>query len=412
MRYMVPEIIYRCFLSRHSPAWVKRPAGYLKNRLYRKSFKSEIEKGREGLGNTHIEDFERVVKEVKGWLIRSIQNTPDHGSSAYYSFWGRWKGSYPETTGYLITTFLDYAESENDQDLYAYAVKMGEWLLSIQLECGAWQGLQVDDKKMSPVAFNTAMILDGLSCLARKTGDHRYLDSLEKGAAWLVRTQDSAGCWSANNFRGRKCTYNALMAANLCKANVLLKNTTVEEAARRQLDWVVAQVNDNFIDNCDVDLEGKYPLMHYIGYTLEGLLRSGLILQDNSFIEITRPVLDSLYEVVMKSKLLYGRYDSNWENKVPWICLTGTSQVSICFCLAGTYWQNDKYIDAAAKLNRLVARTVNLTSPDDGIRGGIGGSFPIDGGYQNYQYVNWAAKFFLDACLLEKKSTRREINNQ
>jgi hypothetical protein len=40
-------------------------------------------------------------------------------------------------------------------------------------------------------------------------------------------------------------------------------------------------------------------------------------------------------------------------------------------------------------------------------RGGIKGSFPVDGSYGKFQYLNWACKFFIDSHLLEQ-DVRRE----
>jgi hypothetical protein len=36
------------------------------------------------------------------------------------------------------------------------------------------------------------------------------------------------------------------------------------------------------------------------------------------------------------------------------------------------------------------------------IRGGVKGSFPVSGDYNPYEYLNWAAKFFIDSHLLER----------
>jgi hypothetical protein len=58
------------------------------------------------------------------------------------------------------------------------------------------------------------------------------------------------------------------------------------------------------------------------------------------------------------------------------------------------------YQDAASRGIDYVRRTIQL-HPEPGISGGIRGSFPIDGGYTRFQYPNWAAKFFIDAQLLE-----------
>ena len=42
------------------------------------------------------------------------------------------------------------------------------------------------------------------------------------------------------------------------------------------------------------------------------------------------------------------------------------------------------------------------------IAGGVKGSFPVSGGYGPYEYLNWAAKFFVDANLLE--ASVKELN--
>jgi hypothetical protein len=37
----------------------------------------------------------------------------------------------------------------------------------------------------------------------------------------------------------------------------------------------------------------------------------------------------------------------------------------------------------------------------DGVNGGVKGSFPVDGAYNPYMYLNWAAKFLIDSNRLE-----------
>ncbi|HET9789052.1 MAG TPA: hypothetical protein VFP47_18085, partial [Pyrinomonadaceae bacterium] len=41
-------------------------------------------------------------------------------------------------------------------------------------------------------------------------------------------------------------------------------------------------------------------------------------------------------------------------------------------------------------------------------RGAIKGSFPVSGQYGQYQYPNWACKFFIDSHLLESKIRKVE----
>jgi hypothetical protein len=44
-------------------------------------------------------------------------------------------------------------------------------------------------------------------------------------------------------------------------------------------------------------------------------------------------------------------------------------------------------------------RTQDCTSPNGGLRGGIRGSFPVNGAYGRYRVLNWATKFFVDALM-------------
>ena len=58
------------------------------------------------------------------------------GSRAYYSrlynpFFG-WSRTYPETTGYIIPTFLTYGEKFEKETVIYKTIEMADWLLSIQ----------------------------------------------------------------------------------------------------------------------------------------------------------------------------------------------------------------------------------------------------------------------------------------
>jgi len=51
-----------------------------------------------------------------------------------------------------------------------------------------------------------------------------------------------------------------------------------------------------------------------------------------------------------------------------------------------------------------------LDNVEAGIRGGLPGAWPIDGGYSIYSYVNWAAKYFADA-LVEARVAREWLDD-
>ena len=62
----------------------------------------------------------------------------------------------------------------------------------------------------------------------------------------------------------------------------------------------------------------------------------------------------------------------------------------------------NRYLDAALLANAFVRKTIRMDGSPDEV-GGVQGSYPSWGDYCTYQYVNWAAKFTLDANMLEER---------
>ena len=99
--------------------------------------------------------------------------------------------------------------------------------------------------------------------------------------------------------------------------------------------------------------------------------------------------------------ILPGRLDSNWRGAVPWVCLTGSSQIAHCWLTLYQLTGDARYRDAAYAANRYVRRTIKVEGPPE-TRGAVKGAFPVSGEYFPYQYPNWACKFSVDSNLLEK----------
>ena len=64
--------------------------------------------------------------------------------------------------------------------------------------------------------------------------------------------------------------------------------------------------------------------------------------------------------------------------------------------------KDEKLMNAALKSNNFMKTVQNLSSLNPGIKGGIPGAYPIYGWYAPFAYPNWAAKFFIDALMLEE----------
>ena len=96
---------------------------------------------------------------------------------------------------------------------------------------------------------------------------------------------------------------------------------------------------------------------------------------------------------------LPGRLDAKWSPQSNWDCVTGNAQLSIAWLRAYTIRKNTKYQSAARNAIEFIKRSQNLEHSNPGFRGGVKGSFPFDGLYGQYEFLNWAAKFFCDALL-------------
>ena len=67
--------------------------------------------------------------------------------------------------------------------------------------------------------------------------------------------------------------------------------------------------------------------------------------------------------------------------------------------------QVNKYIYNLCKeeqfwTNRFVRKSIKIAHSED-YSGGVQGSYPVNGDYGYYEQLNWAAKFYVDAQLLE-----------
>src|SRR5262249_3862021 len=128
---------------------------------------SERRKDHEGLPDFDP-GIERAVNEAVAWLGRAQDRsrTRDGGVARHYSLVDGWGSSYPETTGYIVPTLLNVARilgGDAGEDARERARRMLDWLVSIQLPEGGFQGGMIDQTPVVPVTFNTGQILLGLA---------------------------------------------------------------------------------------------------------------------------------------------------------------------------------------------------------------------------------------------------------
>jgi len=344
-----------------------------------------------------------VLVEVMGWLCRAQDCTKfaDGGVARDYSLVRGWAASYPETTGYIVPTFLAYADRTGDERYRERGRRMIDWLVSIQLPGGGFQGGTVEARPVVPVTFNTGQILLGLASGVQHFGDYR--EPMRRAADWLVDTQDEDGCWRRfpTPFAepGEK-VYETHVAWGLLEAARVEPARGYQEAAIRNVRWAIGSQRPNgWLDRCCLDSPAA-PLTHTLGYALRGIIEAYRYTGDPEFLAAARRTSDGLVGVFGVDGYLPGRLRADWSPDASWVCLTGTAQIAHCLLLLYEFTQDERYVTCGLRANAFVRRTVDVEGAPE-VRGGVKGSEPTSAPYGRYEYLNWAAKFLADSLMFE-----------
>jgi hypothetical protein len=345
------------------------------------------------------------LQATMAWLCAAQDATSVGGVSAFYDLRaGTWGPPYPETTGYIIPTFFDYAQYCGDDAFRTRAVRMANWLMSLQLPGGAFPiGPLWPDWERAPLVFDTGQIIHGLVRVFEETQRDDFLISARLAGNWLVENQDSDGAWRKFTSLGIVHTYNVRTAWSLLRLHQVYPNQHLREAAIRNLAWAIQDQDDDGWFRNAYFRPGEPPLTHTIAYTIEGLLESGILLQDQRIIQAARKAADALCQRQEKDGFLRARYGHGWSSDLRWSCLTGEAQMAILWQRLFQISGDRAYLHAADRTNTYVKKAHNRVSQKPGVSGGLAGSHPIYADYEPYRYLNWAAKFFADSLLLSIK---------
>jgi len=383
---------------------------YKSSAIYNAAAKRERQREVRSMGGA-VGENSTHLREAVSWLERAQDATPDRGVARGYSVgWTAhmnikgWQPSYPETTGYIIPTFFDCAEYLSDPGLASRAIEMADWEIDMQLDSGAVRGGTIVDTP-SPAVFNTGQVILGWLRCFEETKDDKYLLAAGRAAVFLLEAQDDDGAWRKSNSRFAKTTsttYNARVGWALILYGQRSGNDEYVAAGKRSLEYTMSQqlANGWFENNCLVNPLAS--LTHTICYATEGLLGGYDALGDPLYLARAVRVADQIIERIQDDGCLSGQFDRNWVAKTSWSCLTGNAQLAALTLRLYAHIGEIKYRSAAHKLLDFLKRTQNCISDDPGLRGGVKGSYPFDGGYGCNELLNWATKFFIDALLLEE----------
>ena len=315
---------------------------------------------------TAIEDpgIETSVTAALDWLGTAQDNSlsSDGGIARDYSLVSGWRASYPETSGYIVPTMLRGLPGRANEVCRARARAVLDWLVSIQLDGGGFQGGVIGQTPVVPVTFNTGQILIGLACGVRELGEE-YRASMRGAADWLVRTQDEDGAWRSHPTPFAKAgekAYETHVAWGLLEAAREEPARGYAEAALRNIRWALTKQRENgwFADCCLND--ASRPLTHTIGYALRGIVEGFRFSRDHTLLDAALLTAKGAMSALRTNGFLPGRFNPNWTGAARWACLTGSAQIAHCWLLLYQLTGDAAFLDASRRTNAYLRGRVRV----------------------------------------------------
>jgi len=358
-------------------------------------------------GKALATDSDRRQHAAVQWIVAAQDAVGSGVSLGYFPCdkTSTWHPSYPETTGYIISTLLRYTARYNVEDIRKRALDMAVWEANIQMPNGAVQGGPfVPGTEQTPCAFNTGMVLDGWCSAYEVTKDSQLFDAARRAANFLVGDLDHDGYFRTNGqfvSAAKIKTYNCLCAWSMYRFGELAQEPDYQVEAIRVVEAALRQQHKNgwFANNCLTRPEA--PLLHTIGYTLQGILEVGILANREDFIRAVRLGVEPLLANISADGFLHGRFYSDWKPASFCCCLTGSAQLAVVCYRLHQHTAEPVYRYFADVLVSFLKHQQQLDSECTQINGALAGSFPIFGEYMTGSYPNWATKYFLDALLLQ-----------
>jgi hypothetical protein len=385
-------------------AWVKGHPAFLLSQ----SFDHERNATRGFTDEDHL-------RAAAQWLTAAQDSQSDGGIAGRYQLGRGWTSSYPETTGYIVPTFLALSRALPQAGFRRRAERAVQFLLSVQLPEGGFPGLEIADNRVTPSVFNTGQILHGLMAWHRETGDEEARIAAERAVQWLLGLQDPDGAFRRYFYEDRASTYSAYLACRLAEWGDYAADRAALAAASRHLDWTLAhRMPNDWIVLAGFDEEqhqADEAFTHTIAYTLAGILSTAETLGRSDGITAVAAAAERLARRLELSRFLPGLIGGDWRGRNRYACLTGNCQMALIWFRLHGLSRDLRLVNAALKAIDLVKLAQPMRNPNPGLFGGIPGSDPIHGSYIEGAVPNWAAKYFVDA-LLEKQRSMSELRTE
>lgn len=349
------------------------------------------------------------LSAVIDWLEKSIETGNGGSSGEFNLISGSWSHPFPETTGYIIPTLIKYSKDYNKKKYSDLALKICDWLISVQMQNGACMGGYFNkSKNQKPIIFNTGQNILGFISAYYYSNDNRYLNAAINAGDFLINCVDDNFIWNSSLHNNLKHTYNSRSSwalLQLYKTTGIIKYKKVAEA---NLNWVINQQQKNGWFNNANFKKNEYPNTHGLAYTIRGLIESYDITKNDDYLKSCLLLSEKFKKMFEIKKLLFTFWDNKFKNhdkifkfsKGEYVCITGIIQMSLVWMRIYQITGDKTYLSSAFKVIDFVKNTQDIKTNNKNIYGGIKGSLPVYGKYAFMKYPNWASKFFADSLML------------
>jgi len=351
-------------------------------------------------GNLSLSDSKDISNHLDSaytWLCTSKSESLDGGIPTHYDILrNKWKPSYPETTGYLIPTLINYSVLANKPQALDMAISLAEYLLTKVTPEGGVSHWKTGKNSGKPIVFDTGQVIFGFIAAWKASGENKFFNAAEKAAVWLVEVQEIDGSW-INEYFGKHLVIDARVSWALLEVAKYSNNKTFIKAARSNLEWALSNKQSNYWFRLASFNNNEDPSTHTIAYVARGFLESGVLLDCEEYLDVAKSIGYKFLELQKNHGTIHGYFNPSWEPTSKSVCLTGICQIALLWLRLYTVFNEFNFVLSAYKALEFVASKQNINTTNENIYGGIPGSFPIYGKYERFKYPNWSVKFFMDA---------------
>lgn len=369
-----------------------------------------------GFSAESVDDVRCYMLSVLEWLKNATAVHQEGGISSHYNLiTKKYLPPFPETTGYLIPTLVEIESAIENSGALELARQGADWLIKRQREDGSIRcnlDLNTDLNRGPDIvtAFDCGAILRGFIAIYSATKEEKYCVAAESLSQFLQRSQQS-GAWPDLTFFDYFGSHNSLVGYSLILAGETFNNPSLRASGIATLERIRSQIEPNgFIRQCQFHNAQKddVAFLHPLAYTVEGYLKTSLLLKDDSYLNLVTGTIHALWrEFELRQSLLASHYDFKWRRNSHYSAFTANAQVAEILFRVGDTWDDLRFTSSALKMTELLRTQIDIHHSNVGIRGGCPGSFPIYGDYDVFAMNNWGAKYFLDASMLELAARER-----